>query len=213
DEGLVLGDRGPDGADRGDLVRPHGGADGGGHRLSPRHACVLRGVVATQGKACCCHDMISSEPHSQTVILRCPSAARASKDERPQPGPHPSRRATRAPQGDGSEVCPLLAFSVVLLFATAVHAQAPMPSTKIQLVPFDVSPFPYSGPVPDKNVTFLDVVNGERRGHTSGRGGVYWEDLTYSDRRTLLAMPRGFDIRRPAVIVVYFHGNQATLTR
>src|SRR5262249_56429504 len=53
----------------------------------------------------------------------------------------------------------------------------------------------------------------ERRGHTSGRGGVYWEDLTYSDRRALLAIPRGFDIRRPAVIVVYLHGNQATLTR
>jgi len=104
--------------------------------------------------------------------------------------------------------------AVVSLFATAaVFAQAPMPSTKIQLVPFDVSPFPYSGPVPDKNATFLDVINGERRGHTSGRGGVYWEDLTYSDRRALLAIPRGFDIRRPAVIVVYLHGNQATLTR
>jgi len=101
-----------------------------------------------------------------------------------------------------------------LLFSTAAAlAQAPMPSTKIQLVPFDVSPFPYSGPVPDKSTTFLDVVNGERRGHTSARGGVYWEDLTYSDRRALLAIPRGFDIRRPAVIVVYFHGNQATLTR
>ncbi len=88
-----------------------------------------------------------------------------------------------------------------------------MPSTKIQLVPFDNSPFPYTGPVPDKSMTFLDVVNGERRGHTSGRGGVYWEDLTYSDKRALLAIPRGFDIRRPAVIVVYFHGNLATLTR
>src|SRR5262249_54641729 len=91
--------------------------------------------------------------------------------------------------------------------------QAPMPSTKIQLVPFDVSPFPYSGPMPDKNITFLDVVNGERRGHTSGRGGVYWEDLTYSDKRALLAIPRGFDIRRPAMIVVYFHRNLAKLTR
>jgi len=99
------------------------------------------------------------------------------------------------------------------LFATAALAQAPMPSTKIQLVPFDNSPFPYTGPVPDKSMTFLDVVNGERRGHTSGRGGVYWEDLTYSDKRALLAIPRGFDIRRPAVIVVYFHGNLATLTR
>src|SRR5258705_10572872 len=100
-----------------------------------------------------------------------------------------------------------------LLFATAAFAQAPMPAAKTQLVPFDTSPFPYSGPVPDKNTTFLDVHNGERRGHTSLRGGVYWEDLTYSDKRVLLFIPRGFDIRRRALIVVYFHGNLATLTR
>jgi hypothetical protein len=103
--------------------------------------------------------------------------------------------------------------AVVSLFATAAFAQVPMPAAKTQLVPFDVTPFPYSGPVPDKNITFLDVVNGERRGHTSLRGGVYWEDLTYSDKRVLLSIPRGFDIRRPALIVVYFHGNLATLSR
>src|SRR5262249_25266582 len=49
--------------------------------------------------------------------------------------------------------------------------------------------------------------------HTSLRGGVYWEDLTYSDKRVLLSIPRGFDLRRPALIVVFFHGNSATLTR
>jgi hypothetical protein len=103
--------------------------------------------------------------------------------------------------------------AVVSLLATAALAQTPMPAAKTQLVPFDTSPFPYSGQVPDKNITFLDVVNGERRGHTSLRGGVYWEDLTYSDKRVLLFIPRGFDIRRPALIVVYFHGNLATLTR
>jgi len=88
-----------------------------------------------------------------------------------------------------------------------------MPAAKTQLVPFDTTPFPYSGPAPDKGVTFLDVVNGERRGHTSLRGGVYWEDVTYSDKRVLLFIPRGFDIRRPTLIVVFFHGNLATLTR
>jgi hypothetical protein len=102
---------------------------------------------------------------------------------------------------------------VALMSGTAAPAQGPLPAAKLQLVPFDTSPFPYSGPVPDKNIAFLDVVNGERRGHTSPRGGVYWADVTYSDRRALLAIPRGFDLRRPAVIVVYFHGNLATLTR
>jgi hypothetical protein len=103
--------------------------------------------------------------------------------------------------------------TAILLFATAVFAQAPLTAAKTQLVPFDTTPFPYSGPVPDKGITFLDVVNGERRGHTSLRGGVYWEDLTYSDKRVLLFIPRGFDIRRPALIVMFFHGNLATLTR
>ena len=103
--------------------------------------------------------------------------------------------------------------ALALLLATAAFAQAPMPVAKTQLVPFDTTPFPYSGPVPDKGITFLDVVNGERRGHTSLRGGVYWEDVTYSDKRVMLFIPRGFDIRRPALIVVYFHGNLATLTR
>jgi hypothetical protein len=103
--------------------------------------------------------------------------------------------------------------AAILLLTTAAFAQAPMPAAKTQLVPFDITPFPYSGPVPDKGITFLDVVNGERRGHTSLRGGVYWEDATYSDKRVLLFIPRGFDITRPALIVVFFHGNLATLTR
>ena len=42
---------------------------------------------------------------------------------------------------------------------------------------------------------------------------TYWEDQTYSDRRVLLSIPRGFTLRRPAVIVVFFHGNNATLER
>ncbi len=92
-------------------------------------------------------------------------------------------------------------------------AQAPLPASKTALMPFDISPFPYRGEVPEKNVPFLDVINGERRGHTAPRGGIYWEDVTYTDRRTLLSIPQGFDLRRPALIVVYFHGNGARLAR
>lgn len=81
------------------------------------------------------------------------------------------------------------------------------------IVPFKTSPFPYRGKLPDGSGPFLDVTSNGRRGHTSPRGGVYWEDETYSDRSTLLAAPRGFDPARPAVIVVFFHGNGATLQR
>ncbi len=88
---------------------------------------------------------------------------------------------------------------------------------KAALVAFEAAPFPYSGMIPGDEDTddapFLDAKSGARRGHTSARGGIYWEDQTYSDRRTLLYMPPGFDVRRPAAIVVFFHGNQATLAR
>ena len=102
---------------------------------------------------------------------------------------------------------------------TAAAAQAPkrelapLSSSKIALVPFENSPFPYRGQIPEKNKPFIDVIEDGRLGHTSPRGGIYWEDQTYSDRRALLYIPRGFDPRRPALIVVFFHGNEATLTR
>jgi hypothetical protein len=81
------------------------------------------------------------------------------------------------------------------------------------IVPFKTSPFPYRGELPDGSGPFLDVTANGRRGHTSPRGGIYWEDETYSDRSTLLAVPKGFDPAKPAVIVVFFHGNGATLQR
>ena len=108
----------------------------------------------------------------------------------------------------------------LLLHGSAMSAPAPkrvlapLGATKTALVPFDVTPFPYDGQVPDKNRPFLDVVENGRRGHSSPRsGGTYWEDQTYSDRRVLLHIPKGFDPRRPALMVVFFHGNEATLTR
>jgi hypothetical protein len=108
----------------------------------------------------------------------------------------------------------------VLLTQPALSAPAPkkrelgaLSASKTALVPFEVTPFPYRGIVPDKNVPFMDVVDGERVGHNSPRGGIYWEDQTYSDKRVLLHIPRGFDPRRPALMIVFLHGNEARLTR
>ena len=88
---------------------------------------------------------------------------------------------------------------------------------KAALVPFEAAPFPYRGIVPGDethdDAPFLDAKNGSRRGHTSPRGGVYWEDETYSDSRSLLYIPQGFDRRRKSAIVVFLHGNQAMLAR
>src|SRR4051795_8786945 len=61
---------------------------------------------------------------------------------------------------------------------------------KAAMVAFDAAPFPYDGMVPgdpDANTDdapFLDAEEGGRRGHTSNRGGIYWENETYSERRT-----------------------------
>lgn len=80
-------------------------------------------------------------------------------------------------------------------------------------MPFETSPFPYDGLVPATNAPFLDRREGDKRGRSSARGGVYWQDPTYSDRRVLLSVPRRFDPSRPGVVVVYLHGNLATLER
>lgn len=95
----------------------------------------------------------------------------------------------------------------------AAAAPAGLGEARSQLVDFDASAFPYRGLVPDSNKPFLDRRDGQRRGHTTGRGDVYWEDKAYSDRRSLLYLPKGFDPMRPVLMVVYFHGQGATLER
>jgi hypothetical protein len=64
---------------------------------------------------------------------------------------------------------------------------AALPAVKqahTRLIGFDNSAFPYSS-----------------------KGG------RYSDNRVLVHVPAGFDVTKPAVIVVYFHGHRATLER
>jgi hypothetical protein len=92
-------------------------------------------------------------------------------------------------------------------------AQSPVPTTRTALVPFNNSPFPYRGISPRTEKPFIDIEDGTRHGRRTARGTLLWEDETYSDRRVLLTIPRGFDLRKPAVIVVFFHGLFATLAR
>ena len=83
-------------------------------------------------------------------------------------------------------LCITLIAAALLLQRSAISAPAPkrellpLSSPKTALVPFDVSPFPYDGEVPEKNRRFLDVLDGERRGDSSARSGTYWEDETLS---------------------------------
>lgn len=124
----------------------------------------------------------------------------------PSPAPHPRPRepaATTSEQARAEQH----ALAVAEVVSPSVGKQ------KVGLVPFRASAFPYRGQAPDDVRPFLDVTDGPRKGHTSARGGVYWEDTTYSDRRVLLAIPDGFDPRRPALMVVYFHGNLGRIDR
>jgi hypothetical protein len=89
----------------------------------------------------------------------------------------------------------------------------PTRQDKTELVEFDASPFPYEGKVPHSGAPFLDVDEHGRRGHRTPYGNVYWLDETYADRRVLLHIPRGFDLRRPGLMVLFFHGHRATLER
>ncbi len=104
----------------------------------------------------------------------------------------------------------LAAWAMAVLAITPSGA-TPLTQSLTALVPFATAPFPYDGLVPGTGTPFLDIVRGGRRGHTAPRGGVYWEDETYADDRGLVFIPAGFDPTRPAILVSFFHGNQATL--
>ncbi|MBV8775668.1 MAG: alpha/beta hydrolase, partial [Alphaproteobacteria bacterium] len=97
--------------------------------------------------------------------------------------------------------------------ACAAQAVRPLPAARRALASFDNSAFPYDGINPADGRSFLDYDKDGQRGHTSPRGSLLLEADTYSDRRSLLFLPRGLDLSRPdkALIVVFFHGNLARL--
>lgn len=75
---------------------------------------------------------------------------------------------------------------------------------------FKHSPYPLTDKLAK---TFFEVNDDGRRGHNSPRGGLLWEDTTYSDNRVLLAMPEDFKGHRNPTLIVFLHGNQTTLER
>jgi len=82
-----------------------------------------------------------------------------------------------------------------------------------RLMEFESAPFPYDGKNPVTGKPFFNVFYDGRFGRRGARGQVYWENETYTDPRVLLHIPKGFDIRKPAVMVVFFHGHGAKIDR
>jgi hypothetical protein len=104
-------------------------------------------------------------------------------------------------------------YRVASLEPTLPYKQPPLHQDLTALVSMKYSAFPYFGNNPGSDAPFLNVSNGNRRGHRSYSGHVYWQDETYSDSRVLVHIPEGFDLHKPGVIVMFFHGNGATLER
>ena len=95
---------------------------------------------------------------------------------------------------------------------TAVSASAGR-EDQTMLVGLKSSAFPYLGINPRTDEPFLNVLKGARRGHRGINGKVFWQDETFNDNRVLMHVPEGFNVHQPGVIVVFFHGNGATLDR
>ncbi len=113
----------------------------------------------------------------------------------------------------GSASPPQAPYRVASLEPQLPYQRPPRPDDLTMLVSMKSSAFPYFGNNPASEAPFLNIAKGDRRGHRSYSGRVYWQDETYSDNRVLLHVPETFDIRKPGVIVVFFHGNGATLER
>jgi hypothetical protein len=107
----------------------------------------------------------------------------------------------------------LAPYRVASLAPTVPFQLPPIREEQTTLVSLKSSAFPYLGNNPRTDEPFLNVSKGDRRGHRGLGGKVFWQDETYNDNRVLVHVPENFDIHRPGVIVVFFHGNGATLER
>jgi hypothetical protein len=85
-------------------------------------------------------------------------------------------------------------------------------AAKTKLVEFASAPFPYGDAVTDtRRMSYAADDGGSARG--SARSRLFRQKNAYNDSRVLLHIPKSFDPDRPAVMVVFYHGHRATLTR
>jgi hypothetical protein len=122
------------------------------------------------------------------------------------------RQSSDAPRKP-SAPADLAPYRVASLAPTVPLQLPPIREEQTTLVSLKSSAFPYLGNNPRTDEPFLNVSKGDRRGHRGLGGKVFWQDETYNDNRVLMHVPENFDIRKPGVMVVFFHGNGATLER
>lgn len=85
-------------------------------------------------------------------------------------------------------------YKVASLSPEVAYEPSPVKQAQTHLIGFENSAFPYDG--------------------SSPRGGSdFSQGRRYQDNRVLVHVPTGFDVHKPGVIVVFFHGHGATLSR
>jgi hypothetical protein len=123
------------------------------------------------------------------------AALRIDEREAPAPEQKPYQLASYAPvANDTAGVQPFSLRSDIKL--------PPLPKAVTSLVPMDNAPFPMRSASDDGDHVRINF-----------RSRVSWEKGAFNDPRVLLHIPQGFDPSKPAVMVVFYHGHGATLTR
>ncbi len=152
------------------------------------YAAVAAAVAPTRSLARPPVRSAKATPHVRTAALRM--------DERaPPPDPRTYQVASYAPTRDDTLA------ATPFPFRPDVHVP-PVRQAMTTLVPFDSAPFPVRSGSNDGDHVRINF-----------RSKVSWEKGAFSDPRVLLHIPKGFDPNKPAVMVVFFHGHGATLTR
>jgi hypothetical protein len=125
------------------------------------------------------------------------AAALRIDDREPQaPEAEPYQVASYAPTRDDTLV------TAPFTFRSDIRLP-PLPKAVTSLVPLDNAPFPVRSASSD----------GGDHVRINFRSRVSWEKGAFSDPRVLLHIPKGFDPNKPSVMVVFYHGHGATLTR
>jgi hypothetical protein len=126
------------------------------------------------------------------------AALRIDERDAPAPDQKPYQVASYAPVRDDTLAAP----SFPSFRSGSDIRLPPLPRAVTSLVPMDSAPFPVRNASADGDHVRINF-----------RSRVSWEKGAFSDPRVLLHIPQGFDPNKPAVMVVFYHGHGATLTR
>jgi len=176
--------------------------------------CLLQGCGNSESKAIAKRDPATPSPASSKGDILVPSAFRSAEAAQ-QPTVRDTfadryavdsfsdrysaatgYRPLRATASNRTNPLPAGSYKVASLSPELPYAGLPaIKQAQTNLIGFENSAFPYFGKNP-----------------RSG-SGANAQGTRYGDNRVLVHVPAGFDVRKPGVIVVFFHGHGATLER